>query len=294
MRTGSTWKTCGGLSQENSTEQGSPDDERNSVEYRDYEELAFERDGKILTVTINRPDVRNAVNERLQREFARVLLDIENDAETDVVILTGSGKAFSAGGDLDWIRGVHGDPVATSVGIRIERQIQNSLLDMEKPIIAKVRGSAIGLGCSLALFCDFVYATPETRFADPHVAVGLVAGDGGSLIWPQLIGFSRARRYLLTGDPISGKEAAELGLITAAVPEDQLDAEVAAMASRLAGGATYAIRWTKASINAGLKVLANAIIDRSAAYENLTLVMNDSRAALDAFQAKSSPVFTGS
>ena len=113
------------------------------------------------------------------------------------------------------------------------------------------------------MFCDFVYATPEAIFADPHVSVGLVAGDGGAVIWPQLIGYARARRYLLTGDPIRGSEAAEIGLITAAVPDDDLDAEVDALVARLTTGAPYALKWTKASINAGLKVIANAIIDRA-------------------------------
>jgi enoyl-CoA hydratase len=167
------------------------------------------------------------------------------------------------------------------------------MLDLEKPIIAKVRGPAIGLGCSLALFCDFVYATPEATFADPHVSVGLVAGDGGAVIWPQLIGYARARKYLLTGDPIKGNEAAEIGLITEAVADDELDSAVEQMATRLRSGATYAIKWTKSSINAGLKVTANAIIDRAGALENLTQMTNDNRNALEAFLAKETPRFTG-
>ena len=145
---------------------------------------------------------------------------------------------------------------------RDARRIQNTMLDLEKPIIAKVRGPAIGLGCSLSLFCDFVYATPEAVFADPHVSVGLVAGDGGAVIWPQLIGYAHARRYLLTGDAIRGAEAADIGLITEAVADDQLDAVVAAMADRLVGGARHTIKWTKASINAGLKLMANSVLDR--------------------------------
>ena len=120
-----------------------------------------------------------------------------------------------------------------------------------------------------------------------------MAGDGGAVIWPQLIGYARARRYLLTGDPIRGSEAAEIGLITAAVPDDDLDAEVDALAARLTAGASYSIKWTKASINAGLKVTANAIIDRAGAFENLTQMTNDNRIGLEAFLAKEKPVFTG-
>jgi enoyl-CoA hydratase len=168
------------------------------------------------------------------------------------------------------------------------------MLDLEKPILAKVRGPAIGLGCTLAVFCDFVYATPDAIFADPHVKVGLVAADGGSLVWPQLIGYARARRYLLTGDSLTGAEAAEIGLITEAVPEDQLDEVVDAMAKRLASGATYAIRWTKAAINAGLKVTGTGVIDRAVASENLTQFTNDLRIAAEAFLNKERPKFTGS
>jgi enoyl-CoA hydratase len=264
------------------------------MDYGNYQALKITTQGRVLTVTINRPEVRNAINEPLHLELGTIFSDIDGDPDIDVVILSGAGDAFSAGGDLEWIRAQNGDPVRSSAGVRTDRRIQNSMLDLEKPIIAKVRGPAVGLGCSLALFCDFVYATPDARFADPHVSVGLVAGDGGVLIWPQLIGLARARRYLLTGDPIRGSEAAEIGLITEAVPDEDLDDTVAAMANRLAAGATYAIRWTKSSLNAGLKVMANAILDRAAAFEIVTLQMNDNRIAAEAFLAKEAPKFTGS
>ncbi|MBO0730124.1 MAG: enoyl-CoA hydratase/isomerase family protein, partial [Acidimicrobiaceae bacterium] len=198
------------------------------------------------------------------------------------------------GGDLNWVLTQHGNlPVSSHAG-RTGRRIQTSLLDLEKPIIAKVRGPAIGLGCSIALYCDFVYATPEATFADPHASVGLVAGDGGTLIWPQLVGYARARRYLLTGDSIKGAEAADIGLITEAVPDDRLDEVVNQMAARLLSGAKYAIKWTKTSINAGLKQTANAVMDRAAAFENLTQMTDDNRIAIEAFLAKEKPKFTGS
>jgi enoyl-CoA hydratase len=261
--------------------------------YRDYQSLEINRDGRVLTVTINRPEARNAIDEGLHGEFARVFVDIDHDPETDVVILTGAGQAFCAGGDLNWLLSLQGDPIKSSSAIRNDRRIQNSLLDLEKPIIAKVRGPAIGLGCSLALFCDFVYATPEARFADPHVSVGLVAGDGGAFLWPQLVGLARARRYLLTGDPVFGAEAVDIGLITAVEPDENLDQAVNELAERLVRGATYAIKWTKASINASLKVAANAVIDRAAAFENLTQLMNDNRIGLESVKDRSAPEFTG-
>jgi enoyl-CoA hydratase len=259
-----------------------------------YSNLAVTRDGSVVTVTLNRPEVRNCIDAGLHAELGRIFTDLDMDDECDVVILTGSGGYFCAGGDLRWVLSLHGDPVKSSAGIRTDRRIQNSLLDLEKPIIAKVRGPAIGLGSSLALFCDFVYATPDAMFADPHVSVGLVAGDGGAVIWPQLIGYARARRYLLTGDPIRGSEAAEIGLITAAMADEDLDSYVDSLAARLASGAKHAIKWTKASINAGLKVTANAIIDRAAAFENLTQMTDDNRIGLEAFLAKDKPKFSGS
>ena len=264
------------------------------MDYKNYEALEVEHDGRIVTVTLNRPEVKNAINGQLHDELGTIFSDLDSDDGCEVVILTGAGGCFSGGGDLNWVLSQSKDPVTSSHANRVGRRIQNSLLDLEKPIIAKVRGPAIGLGCSLSLYCDFVYATPEAVFADPHVSVGLVAGDGGAIIWPQLIGYARARRYVLTGDPIRGAQAAEIGLITEAVPNEQLDQVVADMAARLLGGAKYAIKWTKAAINAGLKVTANAIIDRASAFENLTQMTDDNRIGAEAFLAKEKPTFVGS
>ena len=260
-------------------------------DYSKYKELKVTKENKILTIAINRPEHMNAVNKQLHGEFSTIFIDAEYDDDIDIVILTGSGKAFCAGGDLKWLLGIHGDPVATSYHISHDRKIQNAMLDMEKPIIAKVNGPAIGLGCSLALFCDFIYATPRSKFADPHVSVGLVAGDGGCVMWPQLIGYARAKKYLLTGEVIIAQDALEMGLITEVIEEDQIDAEVQQLAEKLRDGAKYAIRWTKTSINAGLKVMANSIIDRAAAFENVTQLMEDHKIALQAFSDKETPKF---
>jgi len=264
------------------------------MDYASYRNLDVSKQDGIVTVTLNRPEIRNAIDEGLHEEIGRIFLDLDTDDDCDVVILTGAGGYFCGGGDLNWVLSMHGDVVRTAAAIRRDRRIQNSMLDLEKPIIAKVRGPAIGLGCSLALFCDFVYATPEATFADPHVSVGLVAGDGGAVIWPQLIGYARARRYLLTGDAIKGGRAAEIGLITDAIPDEELDQVVAELATRLRHGASYSIKWTKASINAGLKVTANAIIDRAGAFENLTQMTNDNRLGMEAVLKKQKATFTGS
>ena len=132
------------------------------MDYKKYKDITVEKADKILTVTFNRPDDLNAVSEQLHMDLSTIFIDAEYDDDIDIVILTGAGKAFCAGGDLKWLLRVHGDPVETAYTINHDRKIQNAMLDMEKPIIAKVNGPAIGLGCSLALFCDFIYATPRS------------------------------------------------------------------------------------------------------------------------------------
>lgn len=261
------------------------------MDYKKYKELQINKKNRILTITINRPEDMNAVNERLHVEFSTIFIDVESDDDVDIIILTGAGKSFCAGGDLKWLLRIHGDPVETAYHINHDRKIQNTMLDMEKPIIAKVNGPAVGLGCSLALFCDFVYATPRSKFADPHVSVGLVAGDGGCVIWPQLIGYARAKKYLLTGEMIQANDAHAMGLIAEVVEEEVIDQEVQKLAEKLRDGAKYSIRWTKTSINAGLKVMANSIIDRAAAFENITQLMEDHKIALEAFASKENPKF---
>jgi enoyl-CoA hydratase len=153
--------------------------------------------------------------------------------------------------------------------------------------------SAIGLGCTLALFCDVIFASENARFADPHVRVGVVAGDGGAVIWPQLVGYARAKEYLMTGDPIPGKEAERIGLINHVVPDADLDARVDAFARKLAAGAPQAIRYTKVSVNLRLKEIAHTILDASMAYEMLTFATQDHREAVSSFLEKRKPAFTG-
>ena len=263
------------------------------MDYSGYETITAARDGRILTLTLSLPDTLNAVSEKMHEELSRIFFDVDADHDADVVILTGAGKAFCAGGDLEWLNRMHGDPAAFARTVWEGKRLINSLLDLEKPIIASLPGPAIGLGATIALFCDIVYAAEDAKIGDPHVAVGLVAGDGGAVIWPQLIGYARAKEYLLTGDLLTGREAAEIGLINRAVPADELDAVTRAMADRLAGGATNAIRWTKASVNAGLKQVAAAVLDTAFNYEAMSQATEDHRIATEAFLKREAPKFTG-
>ncbi|MES2258371.1 MAG: enoyl-CoA hydratase-related protein [Pseudomonadota bacterium] len=256
-----------------------------------YKSLLLTRDDGILTITLNRPDALNAFDEAMDHEMTRVFIDATHDPLTRAIVLTGAGRAFSAGGDIELMQQLINEPSRFTPIIPRAKQIVFSMLDCPKPIIAKINGHALGLGATLALFCDVSYAALHAKIGDPHVKVGLVAGDGGAVIWPQLIGYARAKEYLLTGEALSAADAERLGLINHAVPAEELDARVDAMARRLANGATHAIQWTKASINIGLKQLAHSIMDASIAYEALSNRGADHQEAVNAFREKREPVF---
>jgi enoyl-CoA hydratase len=259
--------------------------------FDDYQAILFNRRGRVLEVTLNRPDKLNATDAVLHTELARVFTDISNDPDSDIVVLTGAGRAFSAGGDVAWMQEAIDEPERFNRTIREAKQIVFGLIDCEKPVIAKLNGHATGLGATIALFCDVIFAAEHAKIGDPHVSVGFVAGDGGAVIWPQLIGYARAKEYLLTGDLMTATQAAALGLINHAVPAAELDARVDAFADRLAAGATKAIRWTKMSINIGLRDLATSILDASLAYEALSNITPDHQEAVHAFGEKRAPVF---
>lgn len=263
------------------------------MDFDTYQTLLFERRGRVLEITMNRPEKLNAVDEEMHAELARVFVDVSNDADSDIAVLTGAGRAFSSGGDIDWMQKMIDQPASFEKTAREGKQIVFSLLDCEKPVIAKLNGHATGLGATIALFCDVIFAAETAKIGDPHVSVGFVAGDGGAVIWPQLIGYARAKEYLMTGDLMTAIEAARIGLINRAVPPGELDSFVAQFADRLASGATKAIRWSKMSVNIGLKQLAHSILDASLAYEAMSNITADHQEAVNAFREKRTPKFTG-
>ena len=259
--------------------------------FEGYRRILFNRRDRVLEVTLNRPEKLNATDAVLHTELARVFFDVSNDPDSDIVVLTGAGRAFSAGGDVDWMQEAIDEPERFNQTVREAKQIVFGLIDCEKPIIAKLNGHATGLGATIALFCDVIFAAEHAKIGDPHVSIGFVAGDGGAVIWPQLIGYARAKEFLLTGDLMTAAEAARIGLINHAVPADELDAKVDAFADRLAAGATMAIRWTKMSVNIGLRQLAASMMDASLGYEALSNMTADHQEAVRAFAEKRPPVF---
>ena len=263
------------------------------MDYSRYKTLLTERRGRVLTITMNRPQALNAVNAALHEDLSRVFEDVRRDRGTDVAVLTGAGRAFSAGGDLRWMQEAIDDPENFEKVADEARWIVYSILDCDKPVICRLNGDAIGLGATVALFCDIIIAADTARIGDPHVSVGLVAGDGGTIIWPQLIGYARAKEFLFTGELITAPDAARIGLINHSVPVDELDSRVNAMADRLAAGATKAIRWTKRAVNSPLRQIAHAAMDSAIALESLSNLTRDHQEAVTAFGEKRKPRFTG-
>lgn len=164
---------------------------------------------------------------------------------------------------------------------------------MEKPILCRLNGAAAGLGATIALLCDVIIADEKAVIGDPHVKVGLVAGDGGALIWPQLIGFAKAKELLMTGDMLSATEAQDLGLINYAVPTEDLDAKVSELVAKLQANPKWAVRWTKTVANIPLRALAAQMMDASIGWESLSNTLSDRREAVEAFKDKRAPKLTG-
>jgi len=173
------------------------------------------------------------------------------------------------------------------------KKIVNGILDLEKPLIAKVNGPAAGLGATMALFCDVIFAGESAVIGDPHVIVGFVAGDGGAVIWPQLIGFARAKEFLMTGELLTAQRCADMGLINYAVADDELDQQVNKFAERLGRGAMQAINMTKVSVNVALKQLVASVLETSIAWESVSNSSLDHQEGVNAFNEKRRPNYTG-
>jgi len=255
----------------------------------EYQLLQFEQTDAILTISINRPEKLNTVNGRMHTELSTVFRDVAADESVNVVILTGVGRTFCAGGDLNWFQTI--TPAELDLVFVEARQIIIDLLEVPQPVISAIGGAAKGLGATLALLSDISIAVEGAQIADPHVSVGIGAGDGGAIIWPWLIGAARAKQYLLTGDSIEATEAARIGLINQAVPAIKFAATVTELAERLAHGPQRAIRATKASVNKILRDTANLVLDTSLALEKECFHTADHREAIAAFLAKRSPRF---
>ncbi|MEW6273015.1 MAG: enoyl-CoA hydratase-related protein [Thermodesulfobacteriota bacterium] len=264
-----------------------------SAELPAFTSLRAERVGDVLRVTIANPrNPLNAVDETLHEELAALFRVLRRESRARAVLLTGEGRAFSAGGDFGWFPKFQ-DPDTLESVRRDGKQMIWDLLDVEVPIVAAVNGPAIGLGASIALLCDVIFAADGATFADPHVRVGIVAGDGGVAIWPLALGPARAKQYLLTGDALSAAEAERIGLVNFVVPAGELQQRALDFAQRLAAGAPLAVRYTKLAVNKLVKDALNVAFDASTALELVTFRSEDHREALAALREKRPPRFRG-
>ena len=249
-------------------------------------ELTVEADGPVRTVTLSRPAELNAVNKELHWALANVWRQLAADSEAKVVRLTGAGKAFSAGGDLDWITSFLDDPVARDESLREGAQIIEEILRFPLPVIAAVNGAAVGLGCSVAVLCDIVLVSDRAFLADPHVSVGLVAGDGGAAFWPLLTPILRSREYLYTGDRIPAATAVELGLASRVVPAGELLPQARALARRLSAQPAEALTGTKRVANMYLSQALSGAMQAGFAAERATMATEAHRDRLLALRKK--------
>lgn len=256
------------------------------MNYADYQHLLFEhRDNGVLLVTLNRPDVYNATDARLHWELTQVWRTIGEDPKTKVAIVTGAGKAFSAGGDFTMIDSIVGKPDGVFRALKEAADIVYEMTNLDKPIISAINGVAVGAGLAVALCADISIMSETAKLTDGHVKLGVGAGDHAAILWPILCGMAKAKYYLLTADYIDGKEAERIGLVSLCAPPDELMEKAWEVANKLAAGSQVAIRVTKRSLNNWIR-MAGPIFDNSLALEMLCFMTPDAAEGVASIKEK--------
>jgi enoyl-CoA hydratase len=261
------------------------------VDYKDYQHLEFEhRPNGVLLITLNRPERLNATNDRLHWELTQIWQTIGADPDTKVAVVTGKGRAFSAGGDMEMVEANAKDPRRLARVVQEATDLVYNIINLDKPVVSAINGVAVGAGLVVALLADISIIGENVRFTDGHTKLGVVAGDHAAIVWPLLCGMAKAKYYLLTSDFIDGKEAERIGLVSMCVPMDQVVPKALEVADKLANGSQQAIRWTKKSLNNWLR-MAGPIFDNSMALEMLTFMEEDVREGIAAVREKRAPNF---
>ena len=261
------------------------------MNYADFRHLTFEsKPNGVLVVTINRPEVLNAANARLHWEFTQIWPVVDADPKTRVVVVTGAGKAFSAGGDLSLVEDMAGNPDALTRTMREASDLVYNMINLDKPVVSAINGVAVGAGLVVALMADVSIIAETARFTDGHTRLGVAAGDHAAIIWPLLCGMAKAKYYLLTADFIDGREAERIGLVTMCLPPEQVMPKALDVADRLARGSQISIQWTKRALNNWLRQ-AGPIFDQSLALEMLSFSYPDVREGVKAIREKRAPAF---
>lgn len=259
--------------------------------FENYPGLHFERrDNGILWITIDRPEAMNATDARLHRGLSRVWDDIDDDDDTRVVVITGRGDAFSAGGDLEWIESFRGDYGAIREVMREAGDVVYRMLRCQKIIVSAINGVAVGAGLAVGLMADISLMANEARFTDGHLRLGVAAGDHAVVCWPLLCGLAKAKYYLITSDFVDGATADRIGLVSKAVPRAELPGEAMKVATKIATGPQDAARWTKRALNLWMQQSAPAF-DASLGFEMLGFFGPDAEEGTAALREKRKPDF---
>lgn len=262
-----------------------------TLAYDAYRHLVFERrPNGVLLITINRPEKLNAAHSAMHHEFAEIWNTIKHDDETRIAVVTGAGRAFSAGGDLNEEIGKLGDSEKIIRQGEEALAIVYNMVHLDKPVISAINGPAAGAGLAVALTADISIIAEDAKITDAHTKIGVASGDHAALLWPLYCGMPKAKLYLLTADLIDGKEAERIGLVSKCVPREQLMEEALALADRLALYPQRALRWTKRCLNHWLRQAA-PIFDLSVAYEGLNFMEPDASEGIRAFVEKRPPSF---
>lgn len=248
--------------------------------------LLVEEDGPIRIVRLNRPDELNATNHELHAGLAGLFPQIDQDLDARVAVITGNGRAFSAGGDFNYIDELTKDEAMRKQTLVDGKAIVTGMAACRIPVVAAVNGPAVGLGCSLVALSDIVYMAESAHLADPHVMVGLVAADGGPITWPLLTSLQLAKEYALTGDKITAERAAAIGLANHVVPDDEVFDQAMACAKRIAKLPQRATEDTKKVMNLHLQRAVLATIDYALGAEEKSFTSPELRANIDRFLSK--------
>ncbi len=248
--------------------------------------LLVEADGAVRIVTMNRPQDRNAMKSELRARVHDVWRELADDRDARSVVLTGAGPVFSAGGDMKQLEENTKNPDARRRSLRQAGWLVDDILACPLPVIAAVNGPAVGLGCTIATLCDIVIMAESSYFADTHVNIGLVAGDGGAMVWPLMMSIIRAKEYLFTGERISAQKAVELGLANRAVPDGDLMSASLELAHKLAGQPAQALQQTKLAINRHLQVAASNVLPFALAAESESFAQQDIVKSIETFRSR--------
>jgi enoyl-CoA hydratase len=263
--------------------------------YEQYQHLRIVVEHGVALVTIDRPEVFNATNDRLHWELTRVWRDLDADPAARAIVVTGAGvQAFSAGGDLDDLERRGGLPAeqrfdAIVALMKEARELVAGIVECDTPIVSAINGVAVGAGLAVALLADISLIAEDARLTDGHVRLGVAAGDHAAMVWPLLCGMAKAKYYLLTCDFLDGREAERIGLVSRAVPRAELMPEAMRIARQLADGSQSAIRFTKRSLNQWLRLGGIASFDYSLALEMLGFMGADVPAGIAAIRSKQPP-----